>query len=250
VYLKQTFLLSLSLLIPTLSPAALITADLRNSNSFLTQGAPNANNLGNVYTLTVGGVTITMTAFNIGANGGTTFQTAKLTPYSEGLGVCNSGELSNCGSDPQHRVDNSGSNDFVLFQFSTPVDVTSVTLVASAYNGSYRDTDANYWHKDVSVPVSLLGQTVANMNLGSILSSYSSTAVSSRSFPILDNWSDAFLIAGRIDDDNDYFKIKLLKFETMDPRIPGDEVPEPGTYATLGASLLALVTYTRSKNRK
>ncbi len=242
----------LALSVSTHSQAALISADLTSGNANLTQVA-NAftNGLGNTWTLTVGGVTITMTSLNIGANGGSTFATAELTPFSSGLGSCNSGEQSNCSSDPQHRVDNnSNGKDFVLFQFSTPVDVTSVTVTASynSYSNSYRDTDASYWLKNVpGGPIGLVGLTTANMGLGSEFTSLSNTSVSSRTFGVADNWSETFLLAARISDSDDYFKIKTLVFDTVNPGIPGQEtgVPEPATFAGVGCAAIALAVWAR-----
>lgn len=243
--------IALATLLPLHSQAALITADLRSSNSNLFQSASSANNLGNTWSLNVGGVTITITSFNIGANGGTTFAKAQTTPFSEGLGVCNSAERAangGCSSDPQHRVDNNNGNyDFLLFQFSAPVDVTSVTLVASSTGNSYRDTDASYWMKDTISPVSLAGKTLANMNLGPEYNSNSNSSVYSRTFNILDNWTDTFLLAAKIGDTNDYFKVKTITFETTNPGIPTSEtgVPEPSTFAMLGGALVGLAVYRR-----
>jgi hypothetical protein len=95
----------------------------------------NANMTGNSTQrqLTVGGVTVTMTAWGYG----TDFNDATLGLYDHGLGACESG--SDC-SNPFHQVDNKYI-EWVAFQFSTPVTPSSVSL----YSTDNSDTDIKYF---------------------------------------------------------------------------------------------------------
>jgi PEP-CTERM motif len=95
----------------------------------------NANMTGNSTqrSLTVSGVTVTMTAWGYG----TDFNDASLGLYDHGLGACESG--SDCGS-PWHQVDNKYV-EWVAFQFSTPVTPASVSL----YSTDGSDTDIKYF---------------------------------------------------------------------------------------------------------
>ena len=237
-------------LAPVSSFAALITqsVDLTTGNALLTQSGVNAGGLGNTWSVTVNGVTITMTAFNLSTAANSTFTAAQITPFSTGLGVCNANEKAanaSCSADPQHRVDNNGSRDFVLFQFSRPVDVDSVVLSG---NASYPDSDISYWNKLVpGAPISLLNLNLTTMNLGSELTETGAFATT-RTATIANNWSDTFLVAAKIDETNDYFKIRTINFSYDTTRPTSDTgVPEPATYFTLGGALLGLAFYRRSR---
>lgn len=64
----------------------------------------------------------------MGSNG--IIQRASLGRWGGGLGVIN------LNNDNSHTVDNSGRVDFVVFQFSKPIDLNRILLTA------YGDTDA------------------------------------------------------------------------------------------------------------
>lgn len=94
-----------------------------------------------VFNATPGGPTITATAWYI--NGSGTLQQAALGQYSAGLGVCY--ESFTC----TQQVD---FDEYVLLQFSAPVNASSVTITSSSGGG----LDASYW---------LGGTTSQNVNL-------------------------------------------------------------------------------------
>ena len=82
---------------------------------------------GNIRTFTVGGVSVKASAFSRvnGANGA--WSTAFLGLYGPGLGVTDGSEGN--GSSNRHKVDNiGGRNNYVLFEFSTPVIVNRAFL--------------------------------------------------------------------------------------------------------------------------
>jgi PEP-CTERM motif len=79
---------------------------------------------------TPGGPTVTATAWYVNGNG--TLQQAALGQYSSGLGVCY--QSTTC----TQQVD---FDEYVLLQFSAPVDPSSVTITSSTGGG----LDASYW---------------------------------------------------------------------------------------------------------
>ena len=100
---------------------------------------------------TPGGPTIKATAWYLNGHA-STFQKATLGQYSAGLGVCYPGE--NC-SNPDHQVDNNAYDEYVLFEFSAPVDPSTVHITST----SSGDLDVSYW---------LGGNAGQNMNLTSL----------------------------------------------------------------------------------
>ena len=81
-------------------------------------------------------VTATVTAWYI--NGTGTLQSATLGQYASGLGVCYRSE--NC-SGSNEEINNSGDDEFLLFQFSAPIDPTSITLDSPGKGA----LDVSYW---------------------------------------------------------------------------------------------------------
>lgn len=240
---SKLFLLVLAGIAPTLASAAVIDLTTRTSqysvsytnpsnstvtlpNSVLTQVGSNATN--SYYTdmqllinsvLTT--VRMTMTGWTVNTSSGN-WTRAQLTPFSSGLGVCTSGE--NCGTDPQHRVDNNGNLEAVLFQFSNTagtqliaVDVNTVYL--SAASDPNDDTDASYWARNF---VNVAGPTVtlSSLTLASLQASWginlNSDAPDGSFFaPILNNLSDTFLFSAGVGQTNDFFKIRGIEINAL-----------------------------------
>ena len=91
---------------------------------------------GDVFTQTLGGTTLTATAWN-STSASANFTAAELfksgsAPTYVGLGVCNSAEgihttgFSNC-TNTEGYIDNSASLDLILFVLSAPMDPTQIT---------------------------------------------------------------------------------------------------------------------------
>ena len=112
-----------------------------------------------------GGPTVTATAWYVGQGG--TFQAATLGQYSGGLEVCYPGE--NCTTVANQQVSNQSYDEFILFQFSKPVDPSSINL--QSLTGS--DMDVSYWLGCTS------GQNLTNK---SAVSSNSVSSLSSLGF--------------------------------------------------------------------
>lgn len=252
---KKSNILSLlgALALSTVMNAA--TIDLTSSNANLFQLSTNANSAGNTYRiLNIGsGVTLSITSFWLDAtNANNTYQNSRTSLWNTGIGSCNPNET--CSTDPNHRVDNYGRYEVVLFRFSAPVDIDGFKLSASCpQSGNCADTDATYWLADLPNNFSgtIAGLTQSNVNslfgAGSNVD-FTASTLSTRTATIANNnYSDSFLLGARWGQTDDYFKIKSIEV-TFDPRIPGNEVPEPTTYALIGGALVALGIY-RNKRR-
>jgi hypothetical protein len=123
-----------------------------------------AASAGNSITFTsAGGPTIKATAWYVGAGG--TFQAATLGQYSGGLGVCYPGE--NCTTLTNQQVSNQSFDDFILFQFSKPVDPSSINLQSPTGSGM----DVSYWLGGTSGQNTTVTNKSAADNLVSSLSS-------------------------------------------------------------------------------
>ena len=120
-----------------------------------------ASSAGNSITFSSGGgPTIKATAWYVGLGG--KLQAATLGQYSDGLEVCYPGE--NCTTLANEQLGNQFSVDeFILFQFSKPVDPTSINIKSLTNS----DMDVSYWLGGTS------GQNLnlTNDNLTSSLSS-------------------------------------------------------------------------------
>lgn len=158
---------------------------------------------------------------------------AQLNRYSGGgLGVCGAHEI-RCGS-PNHAVDNNGGKDFVLFQFSGLADPYRLTI-----GWASGDADVQYWVGSEANPA-LQGLLVSDLATEGFASSNINEGNGTRTIDLLGGTGFSLLVAGKLDEYNDYFKIKKLK---LDP----SEVPEPATLGLVGASILGLAFIRRKR---
>jgi hypothetical protein len=192
-------------------------------------------------TYQMAGVTVKVTAFGLTGDSNTTFQQGQLGQFNTyGLGVCDQKEGVNCNS-PEHRVDNHNWADFVLFEFSNPVNLSSMS-----FKNVYNDSDTTYYYGNLTASVSgkTLGQ-LAGIGLTGVQNNDSNISSGDRTFNLNINGPvNALLIGGRVgtgkDYNDDYFKISGLAGSTG--------VPEPATLSLMGGALLALGLIRRKKN--
>ncbi|MDP1687187.1 MAG: exosortase-dependent surface protein XDP1 [Hydrogenophaga sp.] len=186
---------------------------------------------GNVRTFsTASGVTVTASAWSLTGGSNNKFESSYLGQYSGyGLGVCNRDEQCN---NSDHRVDNNGRLDFVLFQFSAAVDPTIVTINPS---GERFDLDASYW-TGTTTNLSLAGKTLNNLDdvgLGDRKGSEGDKSSSPRNVTINSGLVNSMLFGADIFDNDDWFKIASITFNYTPPA----QVPEPGSLALIALAL-------------
>src|SRR5262249_9427889 len=107
-----------------------LTAGATSFTFDFTSSTNAGSGIGNVRTFasTDGRLSVTVTAWGVTSDLNTKFAKGQLGQWSGyGLGVCDADEGANCDW-PQSQVDNGGAYDFVLFQFASPVTVTSVAI--------------------------------------------------------------------------------------------------------------------------
>lgn len=205
------------------------TIDYSFPNSPLNPG----NVIPNSLTKTVGGVTVTVTAWAAtGANG--TYERAGITtvPANQGLGVCNKTETGCYGvpgnmESPLGNVDNLGSNELLMFVFSKPVNILSAILDPHNVGGS-PDRDASYW---VGSFGDITGLTVADFGTATNVDNPNGSDAYTMTFAGSPYGTVLLLSASILEPFNDNFRVKGISVEY---------VPEPVTIGLLGASLLGL----------
>ncbi len=232
----------------TMAASAAVTFDFTSTNGSFsgsnslgtcatTNGGYCAN--GDTLTQTLGGVTLTATAWN-STSAGAAFSTAELfksgsAPTYIGLGVCNSAEgthttgLASC-TNTEGYLDNSGSVDLILFTFSTPLDPTQITLNTTIHAG----TDTQWWYTNLT---SLAGQSLNT--LGAASGTSSSTTINLSGVQSI----RSVIFSARVGQSDDGVKVTSL---SVNP----SAVPEPATFGMAGMALVGLGLIRRKRATK
>lgn len=224
--------------------AANITFDFQGSG-----GIVSGSGYGNTRSYTVGGITVTASAWGVTGASNTQFRTAQSGWWSgAGLGICARNEGTGC-SNPEHQVDNSGAREYILFRFSQAIDPTQVGI--DPYGNYDRDVEYFVGNATTSVLTNLApsAASLGTIGLGTRFTSLSSPSNDGRLVAIEGGMVTALLIgAGALNADGfdnivDRFKIETLTISTGPSGAPdpsGSPVPAPASVALLGGALVAL----------
>ena len=182
----------------------------------------------NVRTFTANGIGVKVSAFSRVKNTDT-WAGAYVGLYSKGIGVTDTSEN---GSEPSHSLDNVGRDNFLLFEFSQPVTVDR------AYLGWVEsDSDLNLWIGSFTDPFNN-HLTLNNAVLSSFGFTEENTGGSST------RWADfnsgkvtgnAFIIAARLNDSKDQFKVNKLEFCAPEAGSSPPSLPSPWNFKDVGA---------------
>ncbi len=217
------------------------------------QASASANNFGNTYVCsqqTTSADELDVKAY--AAASGANFAAANVADWSSGFGV-RSVQEGLSASDPQHSMDNDGTQDLLLFKFdssialqkfqlgwySTDSDVSVLAYTGSgnavtALTGSREDTLlSSGWTLVGHFADNLTNEITFNTGTSAISSSYWIVSAFSKFGQATPTWTDA----------NDYTKLKMVAgnftcVNSNDPGCaPGPSTPEPMSLALVGVAI-------------
>jgi len=208
---------------PSLS-AASYTWDFTGSggtNCPITFGRYSCANPGNSMTFTSYGVTVTVSAWY--ATGSGTLRSATLGQYSSGLGVCAAGDT--CLASGQQLDNTNNTDEFLLFQFSAPIDPTNITLKSTTNGG----LNVSYWlgstaNQSINLTNMDMATSLSNLGFGLQKTDSGGTgSIGTVNFGGPPTTSvNAILFGARYGYSGDYFDIRSMSGTGM-------SVPEPAS---------------------
>ncbi|VTR96973.1 Serine-aspartate repeat-containing protein F OS=Candidatus Accumulibacter sp. BA-93 GN=sdrF PE=4 SV=1: Cna_B: Cna_B: Cna_B: Cna_B: Cna_B: Cna_B: Cna_B: Cna_B: Cna_B: Cna_B: Cna_B: Cna_B: Cna_B: Cna_B: Cna_B: Cna_B [Gemmata massiliana] len=167
---------------------------------------------GNVRTFTSSGVSVNASAFSRDKTTGA-WSTAYLGSYGGGLGVTDTSES---GSSNSHTVDNSGRDNYVLFEFSENVVIDSAFLgyvVGDSDLTVWIGTKTGAFNSHLTLSDSVLASLgFTEVNLGG-----SSTRTANLNAALLAG--NVLVIAAKTGDSDDNFKIETLCLQKVKPGV-------------------------------
>ena len=236
----QLAVLTAGTLFASLAQATTLSFDFRSGGTNVGSG------LGNVRTFNdndpTTNIMVTATAWSASSSGNVFSAAQAGRATGIGLWDCNASEGVNCAS-PNHQIDNVSGFDFILLQFSTTIDPSTISI--QTYSNA--DLDVTYYLGNATSGLSLTGVNfagLAGVGLGYKVNDDVNTGAISRSltmahpFPV-----NSILIGARVGGDYnaDYFKISGASVNTV------SGVPEPATWAMSGAALAGLAIIRRRR---
>jgi hypothetical protein len=231
-----------------------------------TCGSASYSNTSNSFSQTVTGVgTVTATAYSTAAGAARTAGTAISSgtkafvgQYTgNGIGVCSVGDAGYSSSGggctaPDHQVDDSGSYEFILFTFSTPVDINTITL-ANFGGGPLSALDISYWVNPSSLTT--IPPAATNVLCGggggagscpTVEGNGGGIGVGSLTDTINTVNVTTLLVGADTGDTDTYFKIQGLGGVTD---YVHTATPEPATFGMFGFALVGLGLIARKRKQ-
>ncbi len=235
-------------------------------------GSAGYSNTSNSFSQTVTGIgTVTATAYTTAKNASSSAGTAltsgtnavmgQYTGY--GLGVCSIGDSGYSTSNPSygcdaptHQVDDSGSYEFILFTFSSAVDISSITL-ANFGDGSLNGMGLSYWVDPTSLTTIPAGATTVLCGTNGAASCPTSEGDGDGIGASKGSWTTnlngttgltdvtSLLVAADVKETDDYFKVQGLG--GVKPYSDPASAPEPATFGMLGFALVGIGWYARKR---
>lgn len=218
--------------------------------NFASQANSTSGSAGNSLSMTSGGITVTETAWWVNTStptSSTVLNTAAVMSFNGyGLGSCNGNDYvsGNCSS-PNHQMDNQNGVDFLLLLFSTPVNISNLTLLHSgaAVTGQGDDADFTYWTRSAGLVNG--STTFGSLGTGTTVNtSISCSSCDVSSSVNLTNVTYLLIAAAPNNPDStrDAFKLKSLDVTIA-------STPEPGSIIMLGSGLLACAEFARRRRK-
>jgi len=205
--------------------------------------------------------TATMTAWS--APNTSKFAAASMSYYPYyGLGITSPGETT---TSPQHAVDNNGSTEAFLINFNAP----NFALNQLSIGWLSGDADVSILRYTGSAAPILGSRTVAdlksapgwdfvgnyaNLSTSAPLNFNNTGTVKTATWWLLSTYSSSYsgiAPSGNLTNGNDYFKLTGFG-GTLVPTapVPGNSVPEPGTFALLGVAVIGFAAARRRSAAK
>lgn len=182
--------------------------------NFTTSGNSTSETWGNTRTYSGGGVNVKARAWSRTKDTGS-WQTAYLGQYgSAGLGVTDRVEGS---TDPAHKVDNNGLLNYILFAFDQPISVDMVQLESVT-----TDSDLTVWIGNASDPYTT-PLTMSDALLAGLTNETNTTTLTTARDADINAGSvvgNVLVVAARVDQSNDYFKIANVDKDCAPPPPP------------------------------
>lgn len=230
-----------ALMMGSVAQAAPVTIDLKTGGSY--SDSVGKNGYGNSITFVESGVTAVASGY--GQTNYPYLETAEISRWSTGLGVCNQSEgtvngplwdrcstsASIFGSD-EHQVDSNGADDYIVLTFTTAVTMSSAVI--DPYG--FYDRDVKFWIGSVDLGTfDLDGVAENDISLISGMGSAVTKTASASSAPLsvgLDGAIGNVLILKGLTS-NDYFKFASITVEAV--------VPVPAAAWLFGSAVLGLL---------